>query len=437
MLRKSLQLALIHAAVAMTLVPINSTLNRVMIKELAVSATLVALMASLPYLFSPTQVMIGSYSDRHPLVGRRRTAYIAFGLVLCVVGVILAPRAVFIMPQNRPLGILLSLLTFGAWGMGYNFASVSYLSLASEISGEKGRSRTIAIMWFLMIVAIIFTAAGLSRLLEPYSPQRLENAFLVVAVTALVLGAIGLIGLEPRHKPQDAAEPVGENRKPWLQLIREVMAYPSARTFFFYLILMLAAILGQDVLLEPFAGEAFNLPVEATTRITSIWGACVLLTLSLANLMERRLGKKRVAQLGAVGAIAGFVLIAVSGLLRLKAGFFSGVVLLGLGTGLATVSNLSLMLDMTTSQVGLFIGAWGVSNALARLVGSVLGGVLRDVIDQISQNALAGYVTVFFVEAGLLAVSLVLLRRIDPRRFQQREQEYNAAERAALMNDAV
>ena len=59
MLRKRLQLGLIHVAVAMTLVPINSTLNRVMIKELALSATLVAIMASLPYLFSPIQVAIG------------------------------------------------------------------------------------------------------------------------------------------------------------------------------------------------------------------------------------------------------------------------------------------------------------------------------------------------------------------------------------------
>src|SRR5512141_611064 len=98
MFLKRSQLALIHAAVAMTLVPINSTLNRVMIKELAVSATLVALLASLPYLFSPLQVLIGSYADRHPLFGRRRSAYIAFGLILCVVGVILAPRAVFLMP---------------------------------------------------------------------------------------------------------------------------------------------------------------------------------------------------------------------------------------------------------------------------------------------------------------------------------------------------
>ena len=66
MFLKRIQLGLIHLAVAMTLVPINSTLNRVMIKELAFSATLVAVLASLPYLLSPIQVVIGSFSDRHP-----------------------------------------------------------------------------------------------------------------------------------------------------------------------------------------------------------------------------------------------------------------------------------------------------------------------------------------------------------------------------------
>jgi BCD family chlorophyll transporter-like MFS transporter len=48
---KRVQLGLIHVAVAMTLVPINSTLNRVMIKELAISAALVAFLASLPFYF--------------------------------------------------------------------------------------------------------------------------------------------------------------------------------------------------------------------------------------------------------------------------------------------------------------------------------------------------------------------------------------------------
>ena len=178
MFRKRLQLALIHVAVAMTLVPINSTLNRVMIKELALSATLVSILAVLPYLFSPIQVAIGAYSDKHPILGYRRTPYILLGLLLNVAGLALAPSVVYIMPENFGLGLLLSILVFGAWGMGYNFASVSYLSLATELSGEKERSKTIAVMFFFMILGIILTAIGLSNLLETYSPEIIKSSFL-------------------------------------------------------------------------------------------------------------------------------------------------------------------------------------------------------------------------------------------------------------------
>src|SRR5690349_10881956 len=198
MFLKRFQLGLIHVAVAMTLVPINSTLNRVMIKELSISATIVAILASLPYLFSPIQVAIGSYSDRHPIFGFRRTPYILVGLILCVLGVIVSPQVAFLMAKNFSLGLLAGLLAFGAWGMGYNLSAVSYLSLASELSGEKGRGKTIATMWFMMITAIIVTAIGLSHLVDPYTPAALIRAFGYVAVAALILGLLGLVWLEPR-----------------------------------------------------------------------------------------------------------------------------------------------------------------------------------------------------------------------------------------------
>ncbi|HZW04854.1 MAG TPA: BCD family MFS transporter [Anaerolineaceae bacterium] len=436
MLRKRIQLALIHAAVAMTLVPINSTLNRIMIKELAISATLVAVLASLPYLFSPVQVAIGSYSDRHPLFGFRRTPYILIGLLLCVLGVILAPMAVFTIPENLPLGLLYTALTFGAWGMGYNLSAVTYLSLASELSGEQGRSRTIAVMFFVMILGIIATATTLSRLLETYTPQTLEQAFLYVALVALALGLLGLVRLEPRalrFSPNGHAQ-VNEERSTWRAQIGAVIDNPQARRFFLYLTILLAAILGQDVLLEPFAAEAFDLPVTVTTRITSIWGTAFLLSLAAANPLERWLPKRRVAQLGALVAIAGFTLIAASGLAGVQPVFYTGVVLLGLGTGLATVSNLSLMLDMTTTQVGLYMGAWGIANAMSRLIGNVLGGVVRDTITFLTQNPVAGYVFVFVIEAGLLVISLLILRSIDVGTFR-RQAEISLTDRVAMLND--
>ncbi len=437
MLIKRIQLALIHVAVAMTLVPINSTLNRVMIKELALSATLVAILASLPYLFSPLQVLIGSYSDRHPIFGWRRSPYIALGLFLCAGGLFLAPQAVYVMAEQPALGLLLSLLTFAAWGMGYNVASVSYLSLASELSGEKGRSRTVSVMWFVMIVGIILTSVTLGDLLETYSPQTLERAFLIVATIALGLGLLGLLKLEPRQASVSAAfPPVRENRKEWRELMRSVLKNPQARLFFIYLILLLAAILGQDILLEPYGGEIFHLPVAATTRITSIWGGCFLVALLAAGWLEKTITKRGVARAGAVTAITGFVLIAGAGPFALSNVFYAGVVLLGLGTGFSTTSNLSLMLDMTTTQVGLFMGAWGVANAISRLIGTLLAGVVRDVFAYAFNTPLVGYMVVFLVQAGFMVISLFMLPHIDTGRFRS-EAQMDLSERAALANDAT
>jgi BCD family chlorophyll transporter-like MFS transporter len=428
MLLKRIQLGLIHSAVAMTLVPINSTLNRVMIKELALAATLVAVLASLPYLFSPMQVWIGGYSDRHPLFGWRRTPYILLGLLLCVAGVIASPHVAFLMASNRFTGILAGLLAFGAWGMGFNLASVSYFSLATELSGEEGRGKTVAVMFFMMILGIIVTAIALSRLVEPYSPEALVRAFSIVGFLALALGLLSLIGLEKRST--ESTNSAGNHTL--RQMAGAIIANPQAKTFFWYLFLLLIALLGQDVLLEPFAAEAFNLPVAVTTRITSIWGVSVLIMLAIAGALGGRLPKRLIAQTGNYGALLGFILITVSGLTSNIAMFYIGVVLLGLGTGLSTVANLSLMLDMTTNQsIGLFIGAWGMANAFSRLAGGLLGGALRDLATRLLGDAVLGYVVVFALETLLLVVAIVLFLRIDVLAFRERAEELSVLERAA------
>lgn len=429
MFLKRFQLGLIHVAVAMTLVPINSTLNRVMIKELALSATLVAVMASLPYLFSPVQVLIGAYSDRHPILGYRRSPYILAGLLLCALGVAVSPQAAFLLSQNFWTGSLLSLLAFGAWGMGYNLASVSYLSLASELSGENGRGKTVAVMWFMMIVSIIATAISLSRMVDPYTPAALVRAFAYISASALTLGLFGLIRLEPRFRVSTAAAETYSIR----QMTAAVAANPVARLFFVYLLLLLAAILGQDILLEPFGAEAFGLTVTQTTRITSLWGTFVLISILIAGALEGRLPKKGIAQIGNLGALAGFMGIILSGFLHNLNIFYAGVTFLGVGTGLATVSNLSLMFDLTTAaNVGLYIGAWGFSNALSRLTGTILSGIVRDGVTQITGQALSGYLVVFVIEAVMLLIATLLLSRIDLVAFRRQAEEPSFVEKVAL-----
>lgn len=434
MTRKRIQIGLIHVAVAISLVPFNSTLNRIMIKELALSSLLVAVLVSLPYVFSPIQIAIGGFSDRNPIFGYRRSPYIIIGLLLCVGGLIAAPNTAYLIAEDRSLGILVGVFVFGLWGMGYNLASVSYFSLATEISGEKGRSRTIAVMFFMMIVAIILTSISLGQLLETYTPETLNQSFLLVALIALALGLIGLIGVEPRS----AATPVSDTENyTWMQMFKALSSNKQVLRFFWYLLLLLTAILGQDILLEPYGAEAFGLSVQATTRITSIWGSFFLVSLSLGAALERKVPKVTQARIGAYAAILAFILIVFSGTIGMLSVFYAGVILLGFATGLSTVSNLSLMLDMTTvGSVGLFIGAWGMASALARLTGNLLSGVLRESFTPLLNSSVGGYNAVFIVEIFILIVSLTILKGVDVRLFQkQSEQSLSYLERAAISNE--
>ena len=431
MFLKRFQLGLIHAAVAITLAPINSTLNRVMIKELAISATLVAVLASLPYLLAPIQVAIGSYSDRHPILGYRRTPYILAGLLLCGLGLIVSPYVAFLVAENFPLGVLAGVLAFGAWGMGYNLSAVSYLSLASELSGENGRSKTVAIMWFMMIVSAIVTSIGVANMVDPYTPGAMIRAFGIVSVIAMFLGLIGLIKLEPRSireisNKENAMRTKGGKSENYTvkQMMSAITANPVARVFFIYLFLLLTAILGQDVLLEPYGAEAFGLSVSQTTRITAVWGSFFMIALIIAGLLEGRIAKRTVAQFGNISAMLGFIIIVVSGLLVSSSIFYTGLMILGAGAGLSTVANLSLMFDLTVpGMVGLYIGAWGFANALSRLTGNILGGVVRDVVTLATGQPLTGYLVVFSIEALMLLAATIMLYRIDVNAFRKRVEE--------------
>lgn len=408
------RLSAIHVAVALTLLPINSTLNRIMITELGISATVVALLVSVPYLLSPMQVWIGTLGERRPFWGMRRTPYILIGLLLCAFGAAVSPHAAFALERGEWWSLPFGVVAFGAWGFGFNFATVSYLALATELSSEQERPRTVGVMWFVLILSMIIGGISLSRGLHPYTHERLIAAFELIAGIALAIGVLGCVGLERRN----TVLPAHAERRSFPQVLRAVAANPQAKRFFIYLIVLLIGLLGQDVLLEPYAGDVFGVAPAVTTRYTSIWGVALLVGLLVTSPLTRRWGMKRVAGSGAVIAAAGLAIIVLAGAVGRVSLLMPGLVVFGFGSGISTAANLALMLDMTVAgQVGAFIGAWGVADAFARFGGTVLSGVVRDVVGAALSNVYAGYAVVFGVEIALFGVSLVLLRGIETHEF--------------------
>ncbi len=427
---QNFRLGLVHLSITLTFVPVTGVLNRVMIHEFEILASVVALLMVLPYLFSPLQVFIGRYADTHPIAGRKRTPYIVLGALLCIGGLELTPLAALLMAEKSWQAMPLAVAGFGLWGVGYNLAVVSYLSLASERSNAADRPRVVSVMWFMMIVGAIAASILIGRALSPYSDAALVRVFQVVGLISLVLITLGLWGLEPRT---DQPLQVHERLAP-RQIFSALAQQPNVVRFFIYLVLMLASILGQDVLLEPFAAKAFSMSVKETTQLNAIWGTATLSAMLLYGfVLNRFLARKQGAQLGLVLAAGGLLTIATSGLLSMKTPFLIGLATLGLGTGIATSSNLALMLGMTPEgQTGMYMGAWGIADALSRALGNFLSGFGRDAITYWLGHPLMGYVSVFFAQALLLSISLWLLQRISETEMSEKK-KHSLTESIALV----
>ena len=432
--RKVLQFTLVHVGVAITAVPVNSTLNRIMITELNLPALLVGVLVAFPYLLSPLQVLAGSWADHNTVWGRHRSPWILIGGLMASFGGYMTSHAVVMMESNFALGLLAAVVTFSIWGLGVNIASVSYLSLLSELSeGASGwRSRAVSVMWTTMILATIFTSLAISALLQPYSTSALYTAFGFVWLVASAFVLFGSAGIEPAGKGTADLHSRAESPR---VAIRALAGNPTAQRFFLYLTLVLISIHAQDVLLEPFGGDVLGMPIAATARLTSIWGLGFFITMLGGLWVVRRVGKKSAANVGAVIAALGFALIIVSGFAQSTGILWGAVFVLGLGGGLMTVSNLSFMLDMTVAQAaGLYIGAWGVANFAGQALGNIASGLIRDVAYRLTGSEMVGYSTVFALEIVGLIAAIVLFRGITVETFR-REAEVQLSDVLAVATD--
>lgn len=77
-----------------------------------------------------------------------------------------------------------------------------------------------------------------------------------------------------------------------------------------------------------------------------------------------------------------------------------------------------------------------MAEAFARMVGSVMSGAVRDIVSILTASVIGGYVTVFLIEALMLFVAWLLIRRIDVNVFQKQAEHLSLTERAALMNES-
>jgi MFS transporter, BCD family, chlorophyll transporter len=176
----------------------------------------------------------------------------------------------------------------------------------------------------------------------------------------------------------------------------------------------------QDPILETYGGDVFALPVGKTATLNAFWGTGTLLGLSAAGFwFVPKMGKQKTARLGCMLVAVSMVWVIAAGFTHNPLFLQLALLLFGICSGLVTTGAITLMLDLTVPETaGTFIGAWGLSQALARGFATIFGGAALDIGKSLFANIVFAYSFVFSLQALAMIIAVKLLDRVNVREFQ-------------------
>ena len=408
-----LRLGLAQMSLGAIIVLMTSTLNRVMVVELALPALVPGLLVGLHYAMQLSRPGWGHWSD----LSRRRTPWIIGGMTVLALGGFLAALAVAIGAAMPVPGLLLSVLAYALIGAGAGASGTSVLAFLAASTAPRRRAAAATIIWLMMIFGIAVTAGVVGALLDPYSPARLVAIVACVSVGAVVLTSLAMLGLEKG----ETAPAVGA-RQPLREGIAEIWAEPQARRFTQFVFLSMTAYFMQELILEPYAGLVFGFTPGQSTSLSGAQNGGVFVGMLAVGIAATGLGigslRAWVAG-GCVGSAATLLGIGLIGPLQLNL-ILPLTILLGFCNGVFAVAAIGAMMALAgqgrTDREGTRMGLWGAAQAIAAGIGGLTGAVAVDALRLLLAPDLA-FASVFAAEAVLFLVAAGLaLRVIDPGR---------------------
>ncbi|NTV62162.1 MAG: BCD family MFS transporter [Oscillochloris sp.] len=413
----------------------SGVLNRILISDLHIWATPVALLSALRYLLAPLSIWAGYCSDTRPIVGMHRLPYIWIGRLPMVISLPLLPVVTVMLAANptSPLGWVLATLSFLIYGVGTLLSGGTFMALVRDTAPPAQRGIAMSIVQMFLIIS--FPVAGIvyGRMLPHYDPAVFWRVILTGMAISLFFFFFSIFGEERAGQGIVADEP--HEYVPFMQLLRELWADRRTRLFFIFLALGAASASAQDAILEPFGGDVFKMAAGETTRFNAYWGVGVLITLpGTIVLTRRRMAYEQTSTtvIGLTITAAALIILSLVAMSALRSLLIPVLVLFGLGYGIYTVGALSLLMAMTSDRrAGAYLGLWTVAQLVFRGVGIFLGGAGRDVFLWLSHSHTLAYAAVFLIEGlGLLACA-VLVIKVDVPGFARSEQAH--ATRAASL----
>lgn len=445
-LSRLLRLSLFQITVGMALVLLVGTLNRVMIVELFVPATLVAGMLALPLLFAPFRTLIGFKSDTHrSALGLRRAPYIWKGTLYQFGGFAIMPFALLVLSgygeaidAPRWIGLSAAALAFLLVGAGVHMVQTVGLALATDLVKEEDHPKVVGLMYVMLLVGMVLSALVFGALLTNYTPGRLIQVIQGSAVVTVALNLTALWKQEARDRNR-AREMETAKHEPFAVAWRDLTNRPGALRLLVLIGLGTFGFGMTDVLLEPYGGQTLGFSVAQTTLLTAILATGTLVGFGFASrALTAGRSPIRLATIGAAIGIPGFLAIILSSVALGPMLFVAGTLAAGLGAGLFGHATLTATIrSAPEGRIGLSLGAWGAVQATCAGIGVLMAGIVRDVLVGVSATTGLSPQTPYNVVFGIEIAFLVITVFVALPMFMKRGEKLKSKGETVVQNNPV
>jgi BCD family chlorophyll transporter-like MFS transporter len=411
------RLGLVQTAIGGIVVMTTSTLNRIMVVELALPAILPGLLVAFHYFIQVIRPRMGHASDS----GAKKTPWIIGGICVLALGGFGAALSTALMASYLILGIACAAFAFFLIGIGVSISGTSLLALLAKGVNDERRAAAATIVWLMMIFGFAFTSIMAGKFLDPYEPYKVVVISGIISTIAVLVTIGALYRLET---PELQNSPVHAERKtPFRQALAEVWADGDARRFSIFIFISMFAFSSQDLILEPFAGIVFGYSLGQTTSLSGVQHSGVLMGMLLVAIcgssrLRAYCGSLRLWMIyGCVASGIAMLGLAIGSMVGPEWPLRFNVFLLGLANGAFSIAAIASMMRLAVAggagKEGVRIGLWGGAQAIAFGVGGLLGAAASDVARALMESQSLAYASVFSIESGLFIASAYLASKVE------------------------
>ena len=405
------RLGLVQMCLGAVVVLMTSTLNRLMVVELSLAATLPGALVAIHYLVQISRPKWGFLSD----IQGNRTKWIILGMIILAVGANLAALCIPLYSFNATAATILSFFAYTIIGVGVGASGTSLLALLATHTIQHRRAAAATITWLMMIFGIAVTATVVGKLLDPYSVERLIKIVFGLTLVTVAITFISTLNIE---RGLSSIKKNVNKSQSFLTGLKVIWANSQTKRFSVFVFLSMTAYFMQELILEPYAGIVFSFTPGQSTSLSGMQNGGVflgMLAVGIACTGFKFGALKNWVWAGCMGSCISLVLIALAGQSPEIVPLAPLVFGLGIFNGMFAVAAIGSMMSLASqnndNREGTRMGLWGAAQAIAAGFGGLLGTVLVDLLRLANFSHADAYGTVFIFEAALFALAASIATR--------------------------